>query len=128
MLQRGIPKEESSLSYLRGFVLFWYDFIVGDAWEVAAGLLLALTVIAALAVWFPQFGAVYGPLFAFTLVGILSGSLWWEAHGRGQPPQATAPAHELPASPAVAMSQEASPPPRGRVEHHVPSNETVREA
>jgi hypothetical protein len=27
---------------IRGFVAFWYDFIVGDDWRVAAGLALAL--------------------------------------------------------------------------------------
>jgi hypothetical protein len=28
--------------YLRTFAKFWYDFIVGDDWRVAAGVLLAL--------------------------------------------------------------------------------------
>ncbi len=32
---------------LRRFIGFWIDFIVGDAWEVAAGVALALGAIAA---------------------------------------------------------------------------------
>ena len=30
------------MKYIRGFFAFWYDFIVGDAWEVAVGVLLTL--------------------------------------------------------------------------------------
>ena len=34
---------------VRSFLAFWYDFIVGDDWRVAAGVVLALVVTAALA-------------------------------------------------------------------------------
>ena len=37
------------MRYVVGFFRFWYDFIVGDAWEVAAGVLIALVVSALLA-------------------------------------------------------------------------------
>jgi len=30
------------MKYLRSFARFWWDFIVGDDWRVAAGLALAL--------------------------------------------------------------------------------------
>lgn len=30
------------MKYLLAFVQFWYDFIVGDDWSVAAGVVLAL--------------------------------------------------------------------------------------
>jgi hypothetical protein len=30
------------MKYVKGFFAFWYDFIVGDAWEVAVGVVLAL--------------------------------------------------------------------------------------
>jgi hypothetical protein len=30
------------MRYLFGFSRFWYDFIVGDAWEVAAGVVAVL--------------------------------------------------------------------------------------
>jgi len=32
------------MKYIRGFFAFWYDFIIGDAWEVAAGVAFALLV------------------------------------------------------------------------------------
>jgi hypothetical protein len=34
---------------LRAFVMFWYDFVVGDDWRVAAGVVVALGATAALA-------------------------------------------------------------------------------
>ncbi|HEV7148580.1 MAG TPA: hypothetical protein VGN48_16430 [Pedococcus sp.] len=37
------------ISRLRAFVAFWYDFIVGDDWRVALGVVLALAVTYALA-------------------------------------------------------------------------------
>lgn len=30
------------MRYLTAFLRFWYDFIVGDAWEIAAGVVIAL--------------------------------------------------------------------------------------
>jgi hypothetical protein len=35
--------------YLKNFGRFWYDFIVGDDWTVAAGVIVALAVTALLA-------------------------------------------------------------------------------
>jgi hypothetical protein len=34
--------------YLRSFAAFWWDFIVGDDWRVAAGVAIALGLTAAL--------------------------------------------------------------------------------
>ncbi len=34
---------------MRGFLRFWYDFIVGDDWTIAVGVVLALGVTALLA-------------------------------------------------------------------------------
>ena len=34
---------------LRAFALFWWDFVVGDDWRVAAGLALAIAAVALLA-------------------------------------------------------------------------------
>ena len=30
------------LGLIRGFFRFWYDFIIGDCWEIAAGVVLVL--------------------------------------------------------------------------------------
>ena len=32
------------MRYLRGFGRFWYDFIVGDDWKIAAGVCLTLAI------------------------------------------------------------------------------------
>jgi hypothetical protein len=37
------------MTYLKNFLLFWYDFIVGDDWMIAAGVVMALVLSAALA-------------------------------------------------------------------------------
>jgi hypothetical protein len=37
------------MRFLRSFLRFWYDFIVGDDWTVAAGVILALAATAVLA-------------------------------------------------------------------------------
>jgi len=37
------------MTFLGNFLRFWYDFIVGDDWVVAAGVVLALIVAALLA-------------------------------------------------------------------------------
>ncbi len=37
------------MKYVVAFGRFWYDFIVGDAWEIALGVILALAVLARLA-------------------------------------------------------------------------------
>jgi hypothetical protein len=35
--------------YLKNFLRFWYDFIVGDDWIIAAGVLIAIALSALLA-------------------------------------------------------------------------------
>ncbi len=37
------------MHYITGFFEFWYDFIVGDDWTVAAGVIIALALTALLA-------------------------------------------------------------------------------
>jgi hypothetical protein len=62
------------MTYLKHFLLFWYDFIVGDDWMIAAGVVGALVVSAALArrdvnAWWVMLVAV---------VVLLAASLWRE--------------------------------------------------
>src|SRR6266540_4194489 len=35
------------MGFITGFFRFWYDFIVGDAWEIAAGIVVVLVIGAA---------------------------------------------------------------------------------
>ncbi len=65
------------MKYITGFFAFWYDFIVGDAWEVAAGVALSLVAIY-LAVRYGgstaiTFGVVLLPA---VIVILLAYSLW----------------------------------------------------
>jgi len=67
---------------LAGFGRFWYDFVIGDDWTVAAGVAVALLVTYLLAhsgvtsVWFV--------LPAMVAAG-LSASLWRATAGRSRP-------------------------------------------
>ena len=36
------------MGFLRSFGRFWYDFVIGDDWKIAAGVVLALVVLCAL--------------------------------------------------------------------------------
>lgn len=36
------------MSFVRSFGRFWYDFIVGDDWKIAAGVVLAVAMLCAL--------------------------------------------------------------------------------
>jgi hypothetical protein len=67
------------MAYLKNFLLFWYDFVVGDDWTIAVGVVLALIVSALLAAnklnaWWVMPAAV---------VVVLVVSLWRETHRRG---------------------------------------------
>ncbi len=65
------------MKYIKGFFAFWYDFIVGDAWEVAAGVLTVLVVlyigVRVADGWVSTYGALFLPL---AIVALLAFSLW----------------------------------------------------
>jgi hypothetical protein len=59
---------------LKAFGLFWYDFIIGDDWSVAAGVVIALALIAILSktsvpVWW---------ILPVVVIGLLPVSVWRE--------------------------------------------------
>ncbi len=66
------------MKYVRGFFAFWYDFIVGDAWEVAAGVVAALVFIGVLIHSNQDLAEVLGFVFVAAVVGIVGISLWRE--------------------------------------------------
>jgi hypothetical protein len=59
------------MKYVMAFLRFWYDFIVGDDWRVAAGVVVALALTAALA----HDGVAAWWLMPAAVVAILLGSL-----------------------------------------------------
>jgi hypothetical protein len=63
------------MRFLRSFALFWWNFIVGDDWRVALGLVggLALT-------WFLEHNDVPAWwLLPLAVAGLLVGAVWREA-------------------------------------------------
>jgi len=59
------------MKYVVAFLRFWYDFIVGDDWRVAAGVVAALALTAVLA----DHGVAAWWLMPAAVVVILLGSL-----------------------------------------------------
>ena len=70
------------MRFLVQFLRFWYDFIVGDAWEIAAGVVVVLGIGA----WLLRtdgIDRIFIPLVVALGVGlVLSGSLMAEARRR----------------------------------------------
>lgn len=65
------------MKYITGFFAFWYDFIVGDAWEVAAGVLLSLlAVYGAVHLWGASVNAYAVVFLPLVIVALLIVSLW----------------------------------------------------
>jgi membrane protein implicated in regulation of membrane protease activity len=62
------------MTYLKNFLLFWYDFMVGDDWMIAAGVLMALVVSVALA----RRGLNAWWVMLVTVVVLLAALLWRE--------------------------------------------------
>ena len=63
------------MNLLRNFLKFWVDFIIGDAWELALGVVVALLICAALnATLIQSITWIILPI----LIGLaLAGSLIW---------------------------------------------------
>jgi hypothetical protein len=62
------------MTYLKNFLLFWDDFIVGDDWMIAAGVVVGLVLSAALAR--RDLNAYW--VMPVTVVVMLAASLWRE--------------------------------------------------
>ena len=67
------------MKYIVGFARFWYDFIIGDDWRVAAGVVAALGVAAALA----HSGVAAWWVVPAVVATLLSFSLWRAARNGG---------------------------------------------
>jgi hypothetical protein len=65
------------MRYLKGFLAFWYDLIVGDAWDVAVGVCTSLVLISAIThsdeAALKQYGWVFLPVI---IAGLLGSSIW----------------------------------------------------
>jgi hypothetical protein len=63
------------MRFLRAFGRFWYDFIVGDDWRIAAGVVLVLAAGAALVGTGAASDDVLVPLVGAGIVGVVSLSI-----------------------------------------------------
>ena len=66
------------MRYIAAFVRFWYDFIVGDDWRIAVGIVSAFGVTALLA----YSGIAAWWLMPLAVAALLSVSLWGVARGQ----------------------------------------------
>jgi len=67
------------MRYITGFVAFWYDFVVGDDWTVAVGVVVALVITALLA----HGGVPAWWLMPIAVVALLGASVWRVARQDG---------------------------------------------
>ena len=67
------------MKYLRSFALFWWNFVVGDDWRVAAGLLVAFALTWVLA----HHGVAAWWVLPLGVVLLLVGSVALEARKSG---------------------------------------------
>ena len=62
----------NALHYLKAFGMFWYDFIVGDDWTIAALVVVGLGA----AYWLAHSGIVAWWLPVVTMLATIAVSLW----------------------------------------------------
>jgi hypothetical protein len=69
------------MKYVTGFFHFWYDFLIGDSWQIALGVVLVLIATRLLIVAVPSLAGVIGPAFFLALLAVFSGALLNEQRG-----------------------------------------------
>ncbi len=70
------------MKYVARFGMFWYDFLIGDCWQIAAGVVVALAVTAAMVGIEPSLSEAFGPVLGLAIAAILAGSVWLGWHQR----------------------------------------------
>jgi hypothetical protein len=65
-----------------GFFRFWYDFLVGDSWQIAVGVLLVVIVTRSLLAAQPQLAPAAGPAFFLALLAVFCGAVLQEQRRR----------------------------------------------
>ncbi len=71
------------MKYITGFFAFWYDFIVGDAWEVAAGVVLSLVAVYVGVRYAGTAAGTFGVVFLPLIIVVLLGYSLWRVRGPG---------------------------------------------
>jgi len=68
------------MRYITGFLAFWYDFVVGDDWTVAVGVIIALAITALLV----HSGVTAWWLLPLAVIALLATSVWRVARQDGR--------------------------------------------
>ena len=63
------------MSLIRGFFYFWYDFLIGDAWDIALGVVVVLAAIGLIARVQPATDELLGPVLAAAVILLMWVSL-----------------------------------------------------
>jgi hypothetical protein len=64
------------MSLVVRFLRFWYDFLIGDCWQIAAGVVVALALVAVAARGEPSLAADLGPVLALLIAALVAGTVW----------------------------------------------------
>ncbi len=64
------------MSLVVRFLRFWYDFLIGDCWQIAAGVVVALVITAVVVGVDPGVAADVGPLLALLIAAVVAGTVW----------------------------------------------------
>lgn len=67
---------------VKGFARFWYDFLIGDDWKIAAAVLLVLAVGAAVVIAGASGSPVLAPLLALGIAAAFAGSVFIDVRPR----------------------------------------------
>jgi hypothetical protein len=63
------------MGFLKAFGRFWYDFVVGDDWRIAAGVVLVLAAGAAVVATDAVSDGVLVPLVGAAIIGVVAVSI-----------------------------------------------------
>jgi hypothetical protein len=63
------------MAVLKGFFRFWYDFLVGDDWTIACGVVVVLAAGATVVRWFGFDSHVLTVVLALVVMGLFAVSL-----------------------------------------------------
>jgi hypothetical protein len=70
------------MRHVIGFFRFWYDFLVGDSWPIAVGVLLVVLLTRLLTAAQPQLAQAAGPAFFLALLAVFCGVVVQEQRRR----------------------------------------------
>ncbi len=64
------------MSLVVRFLMFWYDFLIGDCWQIAAGVVIALVLAAVVIGVDSGLASDVGPLLALLIAAVVAGTVW----------------------------------------------------